>query len=190
MASTPCSVGRAAPARIAAKCARCSGVTIEECKEVHYKEQFHNITKDVCNKVPKQHCVDVPEEKCVDMSREHCKDVVNKLNCFTMYNNKFETQQGRTEYDTLCDIISAKTCSVVYDKMCSMESDRECKMEYDSIYESVKNQECSTEYDIVCEDAQEEQCSVVNQRKCKKSHYYEELCDHTTVKSDDATKEN
>ena len=97
--------------------------------------------------------------------------------CFTMYNNKFETQQGRTEYDTVCDIVSAKTCSVVYDKMCSMVSDRECKVEYDSIYN-------------VCEDAQEEQCSVVNQRKCEKSHYYEELCHHTTVKSNDATKEN
>ena len=55
-----------------------------KCKEVHYKEQCHNITKDVCNEVPEQHCVDVPEEKCVDTSREHCKDVVNKLYS-TMY---------------------------------------------------------------------------------------------------------
>ena len=53
----------------------CSGVTTEECKDVHYKEQCHSITKDVCNEVPKQHWVDVPEEKCEDVPREHCPSV-------------------------------------------------------------------------------------------------------------------
>ena len=69
-------------------------------------------------------------------------------------------------------------------------SRKECHTEYSITRKTDQNRQCSEVDEEICTRVPQEQYKAVSERKCEKSHYYEELCHHTTVKSDDATKEN
>ena len=81
---------------------------------------------------------------------------------------KEEHRQCAIKYDTVSDVVSARSCSEVFDKDCQTVTDRECKTEVDKVCEAGSRKECHTEYSITRKTVQNRQCGKVDEQICSR----------------------
>merc|ERR1719318_1810713 len=80
----------------------CSALYVEPHLKPHHKS--HHQDED---------CTSTPSTECWDVEKPHVE------------------HKTETKYDTVCNTVSARSCSQVFDKDCQTVTDRECKTEVD-----------------------------------------------------------
>ena len=74
-----------------------------------------------------KHCTTVYENKCNTKQERECSVFYEK-----QYNKEIHCQCA-TKYDTVCDVVPARSFSEVFDEDCQTVTDRNCKPEVDKV---------------------------------------------------------